>query len=211
MSLQFALSPIPWAYENSDFGSVWVWDTPHFVVTVNGDDRSCYFQVADKSANPSAPPRPLLDGRTPTFEQTEQQVREAIGKAYSPALDYGRFSGAYATTFRIADGKSMDLGVFTGQEVDVVALGADGAPVNFTGVPRVEHYDFLLDVGESTLRISPSYVVSVTFAGQRPVFASQPRVNRTFQGRVEFGCTGRPGFLGGTVEHSGIACPVHEQ
>lgn len=210
MSVQSGLPAIPWSYESSDFGSVWLWHTPHFTVTVNGDNRSCYYQIADKSADPGGQPRTLVDGRAATFEQAELLIRGALGKAYDPTLGYGRFAGPLATTFPIATGVATDLGVFTGQEVDIVALNSDGSESSFTGIGRVEHYDFLLDIGTSTLRISPSYLVALRLTGQSAKVFTPPRVNRTVVGNTSGGCTGRPAFLGGFVDHSGPACPVHE-
>jgi hypothetical protein len=33
---------------------------------------------------------------------------------------------------------------------------------------------------------------------------------RTFKGKYEKGCTGTPGFMENTLDHSGLTCPIHE-
>lgn len=207
-----SLPPIPWSHETSDFGSVWVWETPHFVVTVNGDARSCYYQIADKSANPGQPPAPLSDGRAATFEQAEQLIRETIGKSYKPTLGYGQYAGPLATTFTIGTGQTVDLGPYANQEVDVTTIGTNGNDVTYRGTAKISHYELLLNTGSVTIRISPTYIRGISLLGrQTKQIATTRPVNRTVQGRVEPGCTGRPGFMPGTVEHTGLICRIHEE
>lgn len=213
MSLTTRLPAIPWSHEGSEFGSVWVWETPHFIVTVNGDNRSFYYQVADKMARPGADPRPLADGQAASFEHAEQLIRETIGKSYPPSLDYRRYAGALATTFTIADGTSIDLGPYTGRDVHVIAVGADGTDLTFTGRAHIENYDLVIDTPISAVRISPTYLRSITTTQGRnlaPAEKPQQGTSRTTRGTVEPACTGRYGYLPGTVEHSGLPCPVHE-
>lgn len=205
-----ALAAIPWSHEQGDFGSVWKWITPHFEVTVTGNDRSCYFQVADKSANPTAAPKPLADGQAPTFEQAERQVRTIVGKSYDPALGYGIFAGSLATTFLISTGQEIDLGPFVGRTVEVTAVDQNGQEGTYTGVAHVRHYDLYL-AGQQTLRISPSYIRTIRVLGQTLPVAVGAKADRTVRGSVEPGCTGKPGFMAGIVEHDGRTCPVHEE
>lgn len=211
MSVNVSLAAIPWSHETSDFGSVWVWETPHFIITVNGNDRSCYYQIADKSANPGGAPKPLADGQAATFEQTELLIRSTIGKSYKPTLGYGIFSGPLATTFMLSNGQQTDLGVYVGQQVEVTTLNPDGTESVYTGMAEVQHYDFVLHAGAIAMRISPSYIVSVKIVGVPSQAVQAPKINRTVEGKVSPGCTGRPGFLSDTVEHTGNICPIHEE
>lgn len=212
MQLQASLPPIPWSHQISDFGAVWRWETKHFVVTVNGDARSCYFQIADKVSNPGGDPRPFQDGRTATFEQAELLIREVIGKAYKPALGYGQFAGSLATTFRLANGQDVDLGPYTGHMTVATILNPDGTTADYTGIARVEHYELVL-AGDNTYRISPSYITGLRIAGRtvKTPVAAKAKANRTVRGVVTPGCTGKAGFLPNTIEHTGRICPVHEE
>lgn len=206
-----SLPAIPWSHESSEFGSVWVWETNHFIVTVNGDQRSCYYQISDKSANPGGSPKPLADGQAATFEQAERLIRGTIGKAYDPRLGYQTFAGPLATTFQLGNHEQVDLGIYSGQQVEVTVMNADGSEETYEGTAQIQHYDFLLESGPITMRITPTYITSIKFTNAgRPVVVA-PRANRTIKGKVEGGCTGRPGFLSGTVEHTGLICPVHEE
>lgn len=212
MQMQASLPAIPWAHQISEFGSIWRWETQHFVVTVNGDTRSCYYQIADKTANPAGPAKPFADGQAATFEQAEQMIRSTIGKAYKPALGYTAFAGALATTFRIATGKDIDLGFYTGHKVVVTVLSPDGTDQEYTGTASVQHYELVL-TGTQTFKISPSHIASIRISGRTAStpLSSRPKANRNVQGNVTPGCTGKVGFMPGTVEHTGRVCPVHEE
>lgn len=207
------LPPIPWDHVSGEMGSSWTWETPHFLVRVTGDARSCYYAIMDKvAAQPGENPRVIADGQTSTFEQAENMVRGTIGKSYKPSLGYAVYAGPLATTFTISSGQPVDLGVYAGQRVAVTVLNRDGAQTTFEGVASVVHYDFVLTIGNRAVKISPPFIVTVERAGAPRDRQSPPgpRVSRTVTGDMVPGCTGRPGFLAGTVEHEGRLCPVHE-
>lgn len=209
------LAPIPWTHETSEFGSVWQWENPTFVVTVNGDMRSFYWTIADKSANPQGAPRPFADGTAASFEQAERSIRETIGKAYPPALGFRQYAGSLATTFVIGTGETIDLGTFEGRKVKVSVASREGEDEVYRGTAKVEHYELVLISGDEALRISPTYIMEIEpegFGGpsMRPTTVSGTG-NRTIQGRIEPGCNGTPGFMAGTVEHRGPICPIHEE
>lgn len=207
-----SLPAIPWDFDKSDLGSHWIWDTQHFTVVVNGDSRSFYYQISDKSANPSGPPQFLADGQAASFEQAEKLIRGTIGKAYNPPLGYQHFAGPLATTFTLGTGKQADLGIFIGQNVEVVTLNQDGTEKTYKGIGSVDHYDFILQMATDSVRISPSYILSVKTTGSRnTISAKAPSTTRTFSGKIVPGCTGRLGFLPNTVEHVGSICPIHEE
>ena len=206
-----AVPAIPWAHSTDDFGSVWVWDTPHFIVTVNGNDRSYYYTIADKSAAAPGATKVLSDGQAATFMQAETMIRSTIGKSYHPGLGYLPFAGSLATTFLLANGQETDLGPYVGARVDVTVLQRDGTRETHTGIAKVQHYDLLLEQPAGTLRISPSFVVDIRLVGSRQPTVATVRLNRTYPGRVTPGCTGVAGFIADTVDHHALTCPIHEE
>jgi hypothetical protein len=207
-----ALPPIPWSHETSDFGSVWRWQTPHFVVTVNGDHRSCYYQISDLT---SGQDKPFDDGQAATFEQAEMLIRATIGKAYRPALGYQTYAGTLATTFTLGNGRAADLSPYLRQDTRVIVLDADNHERTYTGIASVEHYELLLANGDTIIRISPSHIIGIELNTAFANRATRPSTftrtaGRTFTGLVEPGCTGTPGFLANTVDHTARNCPIHE-
>jgi hypothetical protein len=208
-----SLPAIPWNHESGDFGSVWRWETPHFIITVNGDRRSCYYTIEDKS---TGMPRPFDDGQAATFEQAEMLLRGTLGKAYPANLGYQVYAGPLATTFTLGNGHPTNLGVYTNTDVRVTVLDEHSREQTLTGVASVDHYDLLLRTPEATYRISPSHIVAITAnrATARQDTPTGPagtrRAGRTYDGYLAPGCTGTPGFMAGTVDHTGPRCPVHE-
>lgn len=205
-----ALPAIPWSHTLTEIGSIWKWETAHFVVTVTGDQRSCYYKISDKS---SGSERPFTDGQARTFEQAETLVRETVGKAYPPGLGYQAYAGYLATTFRLGNGKDFDFGPWIGKTISLTAIAADGTDQTFTGTAGVEHYDIILTIDGRALRVSPTRIVNVTGVGYTPPAnqATPPRAGRTYEGSVVPGCTGTPGFMPGMVDHASVTCPIHER
>jgi hypothetical protein len=155
------LPAIPWSHESSDFGSVWQWETTHFIVVVNGNERSCYFQISDKMSSPAGSPKPIADGQAATFQDAELQIRETIGKAYPAKLGYQRIAGPLATSFVIATGNKIDLGEYAGQNVVVTIANRDGSESQYSGIANVLHYHMYLKQGEQSLKISPSHILNI--------------------------------------------------
>lgn len=206
------LAPIPWTYDTSDIGTVWRWENDTFVATVTSDERSFYWTLSDKSADPSGDPRLFAESQANSFESAERGIRETVGKAYSPLLGFRRFAGALATTFMLGTGETVDLGIYTGRKIRVTVAQRDASDEVVRGIASVEHYELLLTDGDDVLRILPSFIVDITPEGVKtPVVSATPKSSRTVQGRFEPGCTGRPGFLANTVEHDGAPCPLHEE
>lgn len=208
-----ALPPIPWAHSTSDFGSIWQWETSAFLVTVNGDQKSVYYQIADRMVD-AKNPKPFADGQASSFEQAERAIRETIGKAYPASMGFQQYAGNLATTFMLGNGQRVDLGLYVGRRVTAKVASREGQTEEYTGVASVKHYDFVLTEGEEAIKITPSYILEIKTHGgnpiQPPVAASSPTSGRTFQGKVSPGCTGIAGFIPGTVEHYKGACPIHE-
>lgn len=209
-----SLPAIPWTHQAGDFGSVWIWESDSFLVTVNGDMKSFYWTLADKNEEPDKPPKPFADGQAKTFEQAEQSIRETIGKAYPPSLGYQVYAGYLANTFTISTGEKKDFTEYLGRTVAVVVASREGPDVTYRGKAHVEHYDFVLVNGKEAIHISPSYIISITIEGKAAPATVKKVVTltsgRITQGRATAGCTGKTGFLPGTVEHYGAPCPVHE-
>jgi len=205
-----ALRAIPWSHESGEMGAVWQWDTPHFRVVVNGNVRSCYYRIEDKSTGQI---RPFEDGQAGTFDQAELLIRETIGKAYPPDLGYQVYAGYLATTFTIASGKKMDFAQYIGRKATVRVLQPDGQRKEYVGIVRVSHYNVKLSASNNVeLKIFPSYIESVEPHVERKTEETNERVfGRTYKGRVTKGCNGKPGFTPGLVDHDGLSCPIHEE
>lgn len=204
-----ALTPIPWAHSTTDFGSVWEWETPHFIVTVTGNERSCYYRIMDKS---SGEPKPYADGQTASFAQAEKLIRATIGKAYPPVLGYGEYAGHLATTFMLGTGEEADLAVYVGRPI-VVEVNDHGTVAAYRGIGGIDCYYLTLSVDGETLLVNPNRITSIRPAdGVRTSHTrgSSAIAGRAYQGDVVRGCTGSAGFIPGTVEHFGLPCPIHE-
>lgn len=204
------LPAIPWSHSSSDFGSVWTWETTHFIVTVNGGERSCYYVISSKSMD-GEPPKPFSDGQAATFEQAELMIREAIGKGYSPNLGYQHFAGSLATTFIISTGVKIDLGAYSGHEIEVKVFNKSGDNEVYTGIASIQHYDLVITKNSQAVRIPPSYIQSISFPNKIVPVELPSRLNRIISGYIEKDCNGKPGFIEGTVEHYGLLCPIHEK
>lgn len=204
-----SLRAIPWSHESNEMGAVWKWETDHFQIIVNGNVRSCYYRIEDKSTGRL---RPFADGQAGTFDDAELLIRETIGKAYPKELGYGPYAGYLATTFITASGRKMDFSQFLDQRVTVTVLQPDGSEHEYEGILSIHHYHVELRTDKVHLQVYPSYIKSVAPVVQRETRKTGGRVfGRTYKGSVEPGCTGRPGMDLSLVDHDGLACPIHEE
>ncbi|WP_139977516.1 hypothetical protein [Nocardioides litoris] len=207
------LLAIPWRYVDLDLIELWVWETDHFEAKVTAEPHSFAWEVGDLVVPDGGVARWLTGGRTIDFASAEVAVREVVGKSYPARYGYRGYAGHLATTFVVADGRTLDLGPFHGSRALVTVRMPGGADQSFLGRCTVHHYELLLalDSGQQ-VRIQPSYIVDVT--GENGATAASATayagVGRTYHGEVVHGCTGAPAFLPGTVEHTGTRCPVHE-
>lgn len=209
------LPAIPWAHSTADFGSIWRWQTPHFNVTVNGSNRSCYYVIS--SINEDGTLEPFADGSTAHFAEAELLIRETIGKAYSKALGYQGYAGYLATTFMISTSEKIDFAPYFGKLLNLEVYIRDEASgevqeETLKGFISVEHYDIIFEGQGKVLRISPTFIKSITLAR----IAELPKnketyLDRIYNGSVVPGCTGRFGSFPGVVEHYGNICPIHEK
>jgi hypothetical protein len=164
---QVQLPAIPWSHERSDFGSVWRWETPHFVITVNGNDRSCYYTIADKIKTPDSP-KPIADGQAATFEQAERLIRETIGKAYPAKLGYQRIAGPLATTFTIGTGARVDLGPYAGHDVVVTVANGNDGDSTYAGLATVLHYHLYITQDGKNIKVAPSHILAIRRGALKP-------------------------------------------
>lgn len=209
--------PIPWNLQSSDMGSLWTWDTALFQVTITGDNRSFYWNMTDVASR-----RVFADGQARRFGEAEDMVRETIGKAYPVDAGYASYAGDLATTFTLATGHRVDLAAYIGRPVTVTVIQRDERTVEYSGVAAVDHYDLVLTQGTAAVRITPTFIQAITLV-EEPVATTTTRTStryasppsrgtlRTGKGKITRGCTGKAGFLPGTVDHAGPACPVHER
>lgn len=205
-----ALPPIPWNFSNAD-GGAFVWDTPLFRAVISSSSGGHYWEVAHVAGGGA---KAIRSDVAADFAAAEVAVRETIGKAYRPDSGYRHFAGALATTFQLADGSWLDFAPLERHQVVLTVRRADGGTETHTGELRVSHYTVTVDSRErDLLAVLPHSVVSArTIEGIAPqtTTSAKPR-SRITQGKPEAGCTGRAGFVGGTVDHLGAPeCPLHE-
>lgn len=214
MSTSDTLLAIPWRYVDLDLIEVWLWETPHFEAKVTAEPHSFAWEVGDLVVPDLGHPRWLTGGRTPDFAGAEAAIRETIGKSYPVGAGYRPYAGHLATTFAVAGGRRLDFGPFHGTRALITVRMPGGEDQSFLGQCTISHHELLLalDTGQQ-VRIQPSYVVDVTGengATASTTGSSYAGVGRMYRGRMVHGCTGAPGFLPDTIEHSGARCQVHE-
>lgn len=206
---------IPWRHHVTVGGGprIWRWETPHFVVTIIGEGQSFQWEVGDLIGSSDGIPVPLTDGRTVTFHDADSAIREVVGKSYAPSLGYGRFAGRLATTFRIATDEEIDFAQFHGTRVVVTVGLGKGETTLVAGQAAVQHYELIVAKdNREVVKIQPHRIRSIVYerGGYDVMKAAHTGVSRMYRGKVGRGCTGTPGFMEDTVEHTGKKCPVHE-
>jgi hypothetical protein len=210
------LAAIPWRYVDLDLLEVWLWETEHFEAKVSAEPNAFAWEVGDLVVSNDGVPRWLTGGRAEDFAMAEQAVREVIGKSYPVRYGYRRFANHLATTFVLANGQRVDLGPFHGKRALVTVRMPGGTDQTFLGACTIHHYELMLtpDTGPQ-VKIQPSYIVSVTgengAKGKSSPASAWVGVGRIYRGQVVRGCTGTPGFLPDTIEHTGATCRVHEE
>jgi hypothetical protein len=223
--------PIPWTFTDSPGILLWTWITEHFSARITGaevdneDDpdgrriiRSYTWDVSDLMRTNQGLPRLLVEGSSPSFEGAEDLVREHVGKLYDPRLGYRRFAGPLAHTFTLSTGERVDVGEYVGTRCAVTVLMPDRSERTVTGDLDVVHYKWRLSTPEQVLEIIPEHVLKITNRSEIAERATAVTRNDSYSGigriyneEPRRGCTGRPGFTVGTVDHAGARqCPIHE-
>lgn len=227
------VEPLPWTYTDSPGVLLWTWLTPHFVARITGaevidedaatDDgrrliRSYMWDVSDLVRTSQGLPRPLVSGTSADFDAAELMIREHVGKCYDPRLGYRKFAGPLAYTFMLSTGETVDVSEFIGTKCAVTVLMPDRTERTVTGDFEVTHYKWRIAAPDRVMEIVPEHVVRITNRSEAAERATQiirsdlfSGIGRMYKEDPRPGCTGRAGFLMGTVDHAGAhRCPVHE-
>lgn len=216
---------IPWVHTLRPGVLTWTWQTDHFVARIWGTIveqlpqpvvRSYSWELGDLIRTHQDLPRILVEGMTASFEESEELIREHVGKCYDPRLGYLPFAGSYATTFTIATGERIDVEPMIGTRCSVDMVGRETQTIS--GDLAVHHYVWRLRTGDRVVEVPPEHVRRISNRSAVAELARGLTVSQTHTGfgrihRGEWtrGCTGTPGFDVGTVDHAGAAtCPVHE-
>lgn len=223
--------PIPWTFTDAPGVLLWTWVAEHFTARISGTEvgnegepggrriiRSYSWEVSDLMRMHQGVPRLLVEGTSPSFEEAEAQVREHVGKLYDPRLGYRRFAGSLAFTFTLSTGDRVDVSEYLGTRCAVTVLMPDRAQRTVTGDLDVQHYKWRLTTPEQILEIVPEHVLRITnrsAVAERATAItrndSYSGIGRIYNEEARRGCTGRPGFAMGTVDHAGSPrCPLHE-
>lgn len=224
--------PIPWSFTDSPGVLLWMWATDHFVARIRGTEvpaetsdlegrrfvRSYHWELSDRIRLHRGAPRLLIEGDSASFEQSELLIREHMGKCYDKSLGYRRYSGTQAFTYELSNGQSLDVSSFIGTKCTVTVVIAGGQNRTVVGDFDVSGYRWIVTAAEGAYEIVPEHVLAIT---NRSEIAEQARavtyidaysgIGRTYREDPRPGCTGKAGFMPGTVDHAGAArCPLHE-
>lgn len=223
------VTPIPWAFTDTPGLLQWSWVTEHFVARVNGTEvdaehvdrrqvRTYAWEISDLVRKQQGVPRLLVQGIATSFDEAEGLVREHIGKMYDPRLGYRRYSGELAFTFTLSTGQRIDVSEYIGTRCSITVLMPDRTERTVSGDLDVVHYKWRLSSPEQVLDVLPDHVLRITNRSEVAERATEITRNQTYSGIGRIyeedprpGCTGRPGFTPGTVDHAGAPrCPIHE-
>ena len=229
---QGLVEAIPWHFTDEPGVLLWTWTAPHFVARIRGQEvagpdsdpdrrlvRSFQWDLADLVHRHQGLPRMLVEGAAASFDEAEDYVREHVGKAYDPSLGYRRYAGALAYTFTLSTGERIDVRPFIGTPCVVTVLLPDRTHQTVAGDFSVHHYQWRLTTSSHEIDIIPDHVVSLTNrsaaadrAAEVTRLSTYTGIGRIYREDPRPGCTGRPGFEVGTVDHAGSPrCPLHEE
>jgi hypothetical protein len=229
---QGMLEPIPWEFTDEPGVLQWTWLTDHFVAKIVGTAvsalvdatdrrvvRAYSWELADLIRRQQGMPRVLIEGTSESYEDAERSLREHVGKSYDRTLGYARYAGALAFTFTLSTGEERDVSDLVGTTTVVTILQPDRSEKSISGEFAVDHYRWRLTTPTHEYVVVPEHVVRVTNRSDAAEAASQitrPHsyvgIGRIYREEPRRGCTGRPGFEVGTVDHAGAPrCPLHEE
>jgi hypothetical protein len=225
------VEPVPWTFTDAPGVLLWTWVTQHFVARITGTEvdnvdapggrriiRSYAWDVSDLIRTNQGLPRLLIEGTAASFDAAETFVREHVGKLYDSRLGYRKFSGSLAFTFILSTGEQLDVAEYIGTKCAVTVLMPDRTERTVSGDLEVVHYKWWLTTPEQVLEITPEHVVRISNRSDAAERATAITRNETYSGigrlyreEPRGGCTGRAGFIVGTVDHAGSPrCPIHE-
>jgi hypothetical protein len=225
------IEPIPWTYTDAPGVLLWTWVSEHFVARIGGVEvtdegepserrviQSYSWDLSDLTKTNQGLPRLLVEGVAADFEHAERCIREHVGKSYDPRLGYRRFSGPLAYTFLLSTGETLDVRDLIGTRCTVTVLMPDRSERTVMGDLSVNHYKWRLTTSEQVLDILPEHVIRVTNRSEAADRAHAithgdlySGIGRIYRQDPKPGCTGKAGFMVGTVDHAGAPkCPLHE-
>ncbi len=219
-------TPIPWVFTDESGILQWTWLTDHLVARISGTSAmvdgqrhvaSYGWELCDRMTAVDGLPRLLIEGRAGTFDEAERAVREHVGKAYDPRLGYRAYAGGEATTFTLGTGERRDLASYLGSRCSLTVRESGAATVMVVGDLSVRHYSLVVRDGAVARDVIPEHVVHIDHVGPGGPgggmsLSSVESGGRLLRQEWSPGCTGRPGFDVGTVDHGGAApCPIHER
>lgn len=208
--------PIPWQLSEHGSYIMYFWPTEHFEASIQSDGTKNFFWSIEDLSQGYA--KPFLSGHNSTFKEAEYDIKSAIGKSYATKDGYRAYAGKAATTFRIFNGKEIDFGPLESKKAIVTVKLDANTERTFSGVLHISHYELQITPEYGNAQsVPPSHIVSIKSEyGQKDLAVSDDTKNnptiRTYEGDFRSGCTGKPGFIEGTVEHSPNDpwCPIHD-
>jgi hypothetical protein len=176
-----------------------------------------HWKINDKS---SGRPVPFDSSDGDSFGDCVDMILEVIGKSYKRSFGYQEYAGALATTFKVSDGREINLGSLIGENVTLMARDDSSSEgIRISGMFDIEHYEVVIRTGETTIsKVTPSYIVDIQkeFGTRSAIDELDGGVKASKNKSIFYeewrrGCTGRPGFNSGTVEHNAndALCPLH--
>lgn len=225
------LLPIPWNYTDQNGVLLWTWRTEHFTARISGQEvadpqahaegrviRAYTWDLSDLIKLNQGMPRQLVEGMSASFEEAEEYIRENLGKCYDPRLGYADYCGGLAYRFMLSTGEVIDAKPFINTRASVTVLMPDRSEKTVVGDFTVNGFRWRLNSDGRVLEIMPEHVLRVTNKSEAAERAAQHTahdlysgIGRLYREDPKRGCTGRPGFTVGTVDHAGAPrCPVHE-
>ena len=203
---------VPWEYAEDDLLRTWRWTTPHFIAQVRSDGSTFTFSVTDRTQGDNAI---ILNEFGLDFPQSQNRILEFVGKSYPVSTGYRDYAGNLATTFEVSDKHLVDFAPYEGARVVVTYLATGGNDVVTGSLQVVNHSVEVTTNTGSVAVLPPALIVSVESEfGSSARESSKEAKNgdeRIVNGDFRTGCTGRPGYFKGTVEHSpnDAWCPLH--
>lgn len=214
--------PIPWEYTDNASVKIWEWFTKDFKVTIlsEGSGRKSFgWKIIDCSQGRDIPFESSISN---SFNEAVDTILELIGKSYTPSLGYGAYAGELATTFTVASGMKLDFAPLVGETVIVKVIDDNLVERILTGSLQISNYLIKIIVDStSAVSVPPERIKDIQkeYGGisliqgrlKNSPKATSTKLKRVFNTEYVRGCTGRPGFKPGTVEHGpgDPYCPIH--
>lgn len=227
---QGALPDIPWIFTDAAELLMWSWVTSHFAARIQGREAedpsnpglrnvlAYRWELLDLMRTHQGIPRQLVEGTSGSFDQAERAIREHVGKCYDARLGYRAFAGNLANLFTLATGEMVDVTPLLGTRCSVSVLISDGSTRTVVGDFTVDHYRWRINTPDEHLQVIPEHAVRITNRSDTAELAANvvrhdayTGIGRMYREEPSLGCSGKPGFTMGTVDHAGAApCPIHE-